>query len=228
MTTQAFFANPWFASLAPEDAEALLAAGRPVALPAGEVLYLQGAHCNSAVDGFCGVLSGAIKVSIMHPDGNEAILSIIEPGNWFGEPAILDSMPRAVTAIAHQDTALLVVSANKFRELMQRVSFANAIARLEARRMIAVLELLADIALQSTRTRVARRLVMLAHGDLTQAEQGRGAISVSQDNIAMMLGVSRTTLSKELQALAKSGAIALRYGQIEILDMDALRNASDN
>ena len=42
----------------------------------------------------------------------------------------------------------------------------------------------------------------------------------------MMLGVGRTTLNKELQALASTGAIALRYGQIELCDMQALRAAA--
>ena len=43
----------------------------------------------------------------------------------------------------------------------------------------------------------------------------------------MMLGISRQTLSKELQALVKLGAIRLRYGQIEIQDMALLLDASE-
>ena len=223
-----FAENPWFASLPPSDAQALLAAARPLRLATGEVLFLQGDPFNSVLDGFWGVVAGAIKVSILHPDGNEAILSIVEPGNWFGEPALLHSSPRATTAVAHADTELLVVGADRFQSLMQRVSFANAIAALEASRLQAALGLLADIALQSTRTRVARRLVRLAYGDLTQSSQQRAVIGISQDVIAMMLGVSRTTLSKELQALAKGGAISLHYGQIEIRDMAALLASSES
>ncbi|EGY65721.1 Uncharacterised protein [Ralstonia pickettii] len=43
----------------------------------------------------------------------------------------------------------------------------------------------------------------------------------------MMLGISRQTLSKELQALVKLGAIRLRYGHIEIQDMALLLDASE-
>jgi CRP-like cAMP-binding protein len=82
--------------------------------------------------------------------------------------------------------------------------------------------LLADSALQSTRERVRRRLVLLAHGDVTQSRSGRSSVTTSQDNLAMMLGISRPTLNKELQALAKLGAITLRYGRIEIRDMQLL------
>jgi len=72
---------------------------------------------------------------------------------------------------------------------------------------------------------VARCLVMLAHGGITQAASGRLHISASQDTLAMMVGVSRPTLNKELQALARDGALTLRYGRIEILDLQQLRGA---
>jgi CRP/FNR family transcriptional regulator, cyclic AMP receptor protein len=41
-------------------------------------------------------------------------------------------------------------------------------------------------------------------------------VPVSQEALAMMLGVSRQTLSKELQGLVRAGAITLGYGRIEI------------
>jgi CRP-like cAMP-binding protein len=74
---------------------------------------------------------------------------------------------------------------------------------------------------------VARRIASLAHGDVSQSAEGRASISTSQDALAMMLGISRQTLSKELQALVKLGAIRLRYGHIEIQDMALLLGASE-
>jgi CRP/FNR family cyclic AMP-dependent transcriptional regulator len=44
-----------------------------------------------------------------------------------------------------------------------------------------------------------------------------------QEALAMMLGVTRQTLSKELNALAGEGVIALGYGRIELLSLDALQ-----
>jgi CRP/FNR family transcriptional regulator, cyclic AMP receptor protein len=221
-----FFDNPWFGGLQRVDADALLAAARPRHLVQGEVLFRQGDAFSESRDGFFGVAKGSIKFFAIHPDGNEAILTIIEAGNWFGEVMLLDRHPRTTTTVAAEDTELLVVSAEFFNVMMQRNTFAQAIAVLEARRLQSVFGVLADIALRSTRTRVARRLVLLAHGDLTQSNSGRRTIGTSQDNIAMMLGVSRTTLNKELQALAKMGAIELRYGRIEIRDMELLVKTS--
>lgn len=223
---QVFLDNPWFARLPPAQAQALLAVTRPVRLAPGELLYVQGTFSVSADDGFWGVLRGSLRLSVMHENGNEAILTIVEAGNWFGETGLLEGSGRTATATAQEDSELLVVGAERFAALMQDAVFANAIARLEAERLRAALGLIADMALHSTRTRLARRLLMLTRGDITNAASTRNIISVSQDHIAMMLGLGRTTLNKELRALARAGAIALRYGQIEVCDLDALRAAA--
>ena len=79
-----------------------------------------------------------------------------------------------------------------------------------------------DATLRSTRARVARRLLLLARGDATQARELRAVVPVSQEALAMMLGVSRQTLSKELQGLAREGAIELGYGRIAIASVGKL------
>ncbi|MYN03587.1 cyclic nucleotide-binding domain-containing protein [Pseudoduganella sp. DS3] len=218
--------NPWFAGLPAAQAQALLALTRPVRLAAGEPLYVQGSFSGTADDGFWGVLRGSLRLSVMHENGNEAILAMAEPGNWFGETGLLEGSGRTATATAQEETELLVVSAERFALLMQDVVFANAIARLEAQRLRAALGMIADMALHGTRARLARRLLMMARGDLTLAPSARSVITASQDHIAMMLGLGRTTLNKELRALARAGAITLRYGQIEVRDLQALRAAA--
>lgn len=223
---QMFYDNPWFATLPPALGRSLLDAARTVRLAQGELLYLQGEPTASVRDGIWGVACGAMRLSVMHENGNEALLTIVEPGNWFGETALLEDLPRAATATAQEDTELLAVSAERFNSLMRDADFAFAIARLEAQRLRAALGLLADMALHGTRARVARRLLMLAHGDLTNASNARRTIVASQDQLAMMLGIGRTTLNTELRALARSGAIALRYGQIEVLDQELLDAAA--
>lgn len=85
---------------------------------------------------------------------------------------------------------------------------------------------LGNAALQGTRQRVARSIALLAHSDVSQSAEGRANISTSREALAMMLGISRPTLSKELQALVNLGAIRLRSGHIEIQDMSPLLSVS--
>ena len=76
--------------------------------------------------------------------------------------------------------------------------------------------------LRSTRTRIARRLLVLARGDATMASDSRASVAVSQEALAMMLGITRQTLSKELKVLVSAGVLTLGYGRIEIVSLAEL------
>ncbi|CAJ0786272.1 Cyclic AMP receptor protein [Ralstonia condita] len=225
--TSAFASNAWFQSLPLQAAQALLECAVPVPVAAGAFLFHQGDSMDGGSHAFFGVASGVLKLSIFNAEGDEAILALVEPGNWFGGVSTLDQQPRGHCAIALEDAEVLGVSVEQFEALMRDAAFAGAIARLVATRLRLAYGSLASAALHATRARVARRIAMLAHGDVSQSSEGRTTISTSQDALAMMLGISRQTLSKELQALVRLGAIRLRYGHIEIEDMAALLNATD-
>jgi CRP/FNR family cyclic AMP-dependent transcriptional regulator len=64
---------------------------------------------------------------------------------------------------------------------------------------------------------------MLARGDAAMAPQMRARVPVSQEGLAMMLGITRQTLSKQLRLLADDGVIELGYGYIEVVSADRLR-----
>jgi CRP-like cAMP-binding protein len=213
-----FYDNPWFSSLAPADAEALLAVATRHRLGRGEMLFQQGQAADQPHGAFFAVESGSLRYSSLHVEGSEGILAVIEPGNWIGEVALLEDLPRAQTAIAQEETQVRAVSAAAFHTLMERPSFAKAVARLLAGRLRLAMSFIGESALPSTRERVARRLLVLAHGDTSLSTTANNTISASQDMLAMMLGISRPTMNKELRALEQAGAIALHYGRIEIKD----------
>lgn len=213
-------ANPWFAGLPVAVRGALVAGSEVVRLRSGEMLFRQGDPAAGAPDGptagFYGLLSGLLKTSSLREDGREAILVVLEPGNWFGEVSMLDALPRTHDTTAMVDCEVLVLPKAAFRSLMQRAPFAQAVAQLLAARVRGLYGLMEDATLRSLRARVARRLLMLARGDATQASDYRASVDISQEALAMMIGVSRQTLSKELKALSEAGAVTLGYGAIGI------------
>lgn len=211
--------NPWFATLPPPLAEAVLAAGRVQKLAAGEVLFRQG----DAPGDWHAVCRGALKASSVSADGTESILAVLEPGNWFGEISLLDGAPRVHDATAVGATTVFVVPAEAFARFMQDPVFAAALARLMAGRLRMLFGMLEDATLRPTRARLARRLALLARGDATLASEPRQRLPVSQEALAMMLGLTRQTLSKELGELAKAGALKLGYRSIDIVDAELLR-----
>jgi CRP/FNR family transcriptional regulator, cyclic AMP receptor protein len=180
------------------------------------MLFRQGDKVAPGHGAFYGLVSGAFKISSLREDGKEAILVVLEAGNWFGEISLIDQQPRTHDATALGEAEVLALPRAAFDELMARPVFAQAICHLLAARMRALYGMVEDVTLRSTRARVARRLLLLARGDATQSPDARPAVPVSQEALAMMLGITRQTLSKELKALVQGGAVVLGYGRIEI------------
>jgi CRP-like cAMP-binding protein len=214
--------NPWFAGLPLAERRALLGEAERVRLAPGEMLFRQGDAVPAGQGAFYGVVSGGIKASSLREDGKEAILVVLEAGNWFGEISLIDRQPRTHDATAVGDTELLALSGEAFDRMLRRPAFAMAVCRMLATRVRSLYGMVEDATLRSTRARVARRLLLLARGDATQAREPRPVVPVSQEALAMMLGVSRQTLSKELQAMTKAGAVVLGYGRIEIASVARL------
>ncbi|WP_184522474.1 Crp/Fnr family transcriptional regulator [Variovorax sp. Sphag1AA] len=216
-------ANPWFASMSRAQRDALLGAAELIHVRRGAMVFRQGDPVHVGGAGFYGLAAGTIKISTLRQDGREAILAVLEPGNWFGEISLIDGSPRTHDATALSALDLLVVPYEAFARQMEDAAFARAVAALLAARVRGLYGLMEDATLRGLRARVARRLMSLARGDVTQSPELRRTVSLPQEALAMMLGVTRQTLSKELNAMAEEGVIALRYGRIDLLSIDALQ-----
>jgi CRP/FNR family transcriptional regulator, cyclic AMP receptor protein len=215
-------ANPWFGALPLRERRAVLAASERVRLRPGAMLFRQGDKVAPGQGAFYGLVSGAIKISTLREDGKEAILVVLEAGNWFGEISLIDQLPRTHDATALAAVEVLALPRAAFDALMKRDAFAQAICRMLAARTRSLYGMVEDATLRSTRARVARRLLLLARGDATQARDARPEVPVSQEALAMMLGITRQTLSKELKALVAGGAITLGYRSIAIVSAASL------
>lgn len=216
--------DPWFAGVPLADREALLAAAEPVALPAGAMLFRRGDPVLPPHGCFYALAEGVMKFSTLQADGRESILAVLERGHWFGEISLIDGSPRTHDATALIPCKLLAVPMSVFAERMQGAGFANAVAALLAARVRSLYGLMEDTTPRGLRARVARRLLSLAHGDGSATAALRSSVVMPQEVLAMMLGISRQTLSKELKALAGMGAISQGYGRIEILSARVLEH----
>jgi CRP/FNR family cyclic AMP-dependent transcriptional regulator len=209
-------ANPWFGALPLRERRAMLGAAELLRLRPGEMLFRQGDRVPPGKGAFYGLVTGSFKISSLREDGKEAILVVLEAGNWFGEISLIDLQPRTHDATAVGEAEVLALPRAAFDELMRRHTFSQAICRMLAARTRSLYGMVEDATLRSTRARVARRLLLLARGDATQAMDTRALVPVSQEALAMMLGITRQTLSKELKLLAAHGAITLGYARIDI------------
>ncbi|WP_322047741.1 Crp/Fnr family transcriptional regulator [Paraburkholderia sp. J67] len=217
-------ANPWYSSLPGDAQNALLAGCRTVPLKSGEYLFRRGDRRN----GFYCVSKGRLKASTLRENGREAILAVIEAGNWFGQMSMISGAPHAHDVVALENTTVLAVRPQAFETLMNDAVFARAIAQLQSIHTSWLYRIIDDSAAYSTRARIARRLVLLASGDMSMGAAGREEIALSQEMLAMMLDITRQTLAIELKAMVAKGAISLHYGRIQILSRDILSTLQED
>src|SRR5262249_46963633 len=85
-----------FRGLVENERDAVVARARLKHFAAGETIFLMG----SPGDSMMAVLSGQIRISVPSPEGREIVLAIFQPGEVFGEIALLDGKERTADARA--------------------------------------------------------------------------------------------------------------------------------
>ena len=212
--------NFLFRNLDPDVIERISALGTTVELAGNQVLFLKG----DEGDALYGVLDGRIRISSGDADGKEIILNIIDPGDIFGEIALLDGKPRTADASAMAASQLFRVQRSDFLGLMA------AEPRLTQHLLEMVCdrktnEMLEDSAFLDLPARLAKRLLSLAkyYGDSSQ-ETALTGIQISQAELGQLMGTSRESINKHLQYWRGRGWITLGRERVTIEAPGALEN----
>ena len=210
--------SAWFRS-APADMQAqLLEAGRVERLVAGQRLFTRG----DTDDGLYCVLDGLVRIGAASSAGKEALLAVIEPVNWFGEIALFDNRPRTHNAYAERDSVLFHVTRAVLAAMLERTpAYWHVFGLLLTQKLRLAFEAIEEAALLPAAQRVARRLLLMAGG---YGEPGalRRVLKVPQEDLAMMLALSRQTINQVLKQFETQGALKLGYAEIEITDVKKL------
>ena len=173
-------------------------------------------------DALYGVVTGRVRISASSAGGREIFLNIMEPGDTFGEIALLDGRPRTAAASATAPSDLLIVTREQFLGLLAREPrLADHLLRLLCARLRWVSGFAEESALLSVAGRLARRLLSL--GKLHGHETAAGIeLTVSQDEMARFLGLSRQIVNQYLQTWKARRWVDLGRGRIMILNGPAL------
>jgi CRP/FNR family cyclic AMP-dependent transcriptional regulator len=174
-------------------------------------------------DSLCGVVSGRVRISTSVPGGKEVFLNIIDPGDCFGEIALLDGQPRTATATAMVRTELIVFQRDQFLALLStEPQLAAHLIHLLCRRVRWTAQLMEDSALLSLPARIAKRLLSLARLRGADAPGGAIKLTLSQEELAQFLGVSRQVVNQHLQVLKAKGWIRSGRGHVTICNAQSL------
>jgi CRP-like cAMP-binding protein len=191
--------------------EALTDLARRVAVrtrPAGTLIVAQ----DETGDAMFVLVSGRARVALFGESGRELTLSMLSPGDAFGEMALLDDRPRSASVQAVDDTTLLMISRETFRQHLEAhpLTAMRLVAEL-TRRLRAADETIASLALCDVEARLVRTLVRLGREGGHEADEGLVVPRrPTQQELANMVGSCRETISRTFTSLVRRGLLQPR------------------
>jgi CRP/FNR family cyclic AMP-dependent transcriptional regulator len=184
----------------------------------GAIIFMRG----DPGDSLCGVVTGRVRISASRAGGKEVFLNIMEPGDAFGEIALLDGSPRTATATAMARTELTILQRDAFFALLRGdPQLTEHLIQLLCKRVRWTAELMEDSALLSVPAKLAKRLLSLAaiHGRPTP--EGTRLV-ISQEELAQFLGLSRQIVNQHLQTWRAKSWLTLGRGSVTLTNSKAL------
>ncbi len=212
---------PLFEALDEEGARALRQKVAEVRLARGDRLFGEGD------DGEClyVVLDGKIKLTRAAPDGRENLLSVLGPGEMFGELSLFDPRPRTSSASAVTDARLAALAHDALRPwLTGRPGVAMHLLRALAQRLRRTNDVMADLVFTDVPGRVAKALLDLADRFGQQQADGLHVHhDLTQEELAQLVGASRETVNKALADFAARGWLHISAKSVVLIEPDRLR-----
>jgi CRP-like cAMP-binding protein len=212
--------NYLFRTLSDSTLESLAALATKRSYFKGSVIFSQG----DEGDALFGVASGRVRISASASGGREVFLNIMEPGDTFGEIAVMDGLPRTANAIALDDSTLILIQRSDFLPFLEKEPrLAIHLLKLMCERLRWTSELVEESAFMEGPARLAKRLLILASLHGRAARVGHLELRISQAELARFLGISRQIVNQHLADWRRHGWIELGRTQIVIRNADALR-----
>jgi CRP/FNR family cyclic AMP-dependent transcriptional regulator len=221
----ALLVSPLFAAMQPEELDEILKFALDRRVRRGQTIFQRGDSGSSLM----AVLRGRIRISSVSGDGKELTLNVINPGEIFGEIALLDGQPRSADAIAIEDTVLLVVERRYFLPfLRQREDLCLRLLAVLCSRLRRTSTALEEIALFDLPVRLARVLLKLAEDYGRPGPTGtRIDLKLSQRDLSNLVAASRESVNKLLRAWRENGMVGLEDGFIVLRRPVGLRSLTD-
>jgi CRP/FNR family transcriptional regulator, cyclic AMP receptor protein len=211
---------PLFEALDEESGKALRAGVIDVQLARGDRLFDEG----DAGDRLYVILEGKIKLTRTVPDGRENLLSVLGPGEMFGELSLFDPRPRTASAVAVTDARLAALGHDYLLHwLTGRPDVALHLLRALAQRLRRANDVMADLVFTDVPGRVAKALLDLADKFGEQEDAGLQVHhDLTQEELAQLVGASRETVNKALADFSARGWLQLHAKSVLILDAGRL------
>ena len=163
-----------------------------------------------------------LKVETVALEGKTATFAGVPAGAWLGEGAVMKGEPLPYDVVAIRDSIVAMGPRATFMWLLSESHpFVLWLVQQLNTRLGYYVALVQSFRLNDTTAQVAYCLAELFNQDLYPTPRTR--LSISQEDIGRLSGLSRQVANRELRTLHQRGVIRMGYGTIEVLDLAALQ-----
>ena len=174
----------------------------------GQVIFSQDDPCDDVLY----IQSGNAKLSIVNPQGKEAVLAIMGPGDFLGEGCIIGNPVRMATATAIGPLhAMSIAKKEMMRVLHDEPEFAAKFITYMLERNLKTEADLVDQLFNSSEKRLARALLILARYG-KEGEPETIIAKISQETLAELVGTTRSRVNFFMNKFRKMGFIHYNGG----------------
>jgi len=186
----------------------------------GEKIYSSG----DVAGGMYGLISGGVSVWLDKGERAPSFAHFFQPGTWFGEGPAISGRPRIVGLAATRATQLLFLPARSIEEIVRDDPSAwRLIAGLVLAKLDLAMGAIDDLMIRDHDQRLMGVLLRLGGCRSAGADEAPVDVDVSQEDLAAMANVARTTANASLGRLVAAGLVKLTYRRIVILEPSKLR-----
>jgi CRP/FNR family transcriptional regulator/CRP/FNR family cyclic AMP-dependent transcriptional regulator len=212
---------PFLSNLPAEDLAFLASGVRRRSFRRNEVVF----HRDDPGTMLYVIRSGRVKISLQNEEGSEVTLALLGPGDFFGEMALLDDMPRSATATAQESTEVVTLGRDQFLSAVaQHPQIAAQVMAALSARLRNADQMIEDIVTRDISARLARKLVEIAEQHGTPVSDGiEVQAHLTQQDLASMVGATRESVNKVLRAYIVKGWVTSDGHRMVINNLDELR-----
>jgi CRP/FNR family transcriptional regulator, cyclic AMP receptor protein len=161
------------------------------------------------------IQKGRVKVVVLSEQGKEAVVGILEPGQFFGEGCLNGSRLRISTTTTPEECVITAIAKTAMlAALRSKPQFAELLMSYLLKRNGRIEEDLIDQLFNSSEKRLARLLLLLANFGKDGSPQPT-KVRVSQETLADMIGTTRSRVSFFMNKFRKLGLVSYN-GDIEV------------
>ena len=173
------------------------------------VVFAQGASCAEVMY----LQQGSVKLSVLSSTGKEAIVSVLQPGDFFGEGCLAGQQVHIATAVAVNPSTVVVIEKKHMFDMLHthhelNEQFLGHMLKMNIR----IEEDLIDHLFNSVEKRLARTLLLLARYGTEDGSPQRVVPKLSQEALAEIVGTTRGRVNFFMNKFRKMGYIDYNGG----------------